>query len=241
MSKILVTWQKLLTFNSYSWVAFCRESQVIDFYDVNNLRTVVQSYSVAPDYPSRLCTSRSSAGTILYTICKPNKQVVKWLDCSNYPPTLKDTRTNIPLIGNQFIEDMCLVTQGKTDLLVVTQNYGGVYAYVAGTDDLRWYFGGYQRGINKWINAVGITNNGLGQLFVCDISNNCIQMLSTDGTFLGTVLRGGKNGLGNPQRIRWCSEANSLVIAHKRQGLFSIDVLQWLYSLYSEDDICEID
>ena len=186
---------------------------------------------MAPDYPFRLYTSTASPGIMLYTICKPNKQVVKWLDCSSDPPTLKNARTNIQLVGNQFIEDMCLVTRGKTNLLVTTQNFGGVYAFVAGTDNLRWYFGGYHRGIDKWINAVGITSNGRGHLFVSDIGNNCIQMLSTDGTFLGSVLRGGKNGLGNPQRIRWCSKSNSLVIAHKRQGLFSIDVIQWLYSL----------
>ena len=223
----------MLTFNSYlnSLGCFCRESQVIDFYDVNSLRTAVRSHSVAPDYPFRLYTSTTSPGIMLYTICKPNKQVVKWLDCSSDPPTLKNTRTNIPLVGNQFIEDMCLVACRKTDLLVTTQNFGGVYAYVAGTDNLRWYFGGYHRGIDKWINAVGITSNGRGHLFVSDIGNNCIQMLSTDGTFLGSVLRGGKSGLGNPQRIRWCSRSNSLVIAHKRQGLFSIDVIQWLYSL----------
>ena len=113
------------------------------------------------------------------------------------------------------------MTFGNEDLLVTAHSYSGVYAYVAGTDKLKWYASGNQYGLDKWMNAVGITSNGRGQLFVCDTSNNCIQMMSMDGTFLGTVLR-----LENPQRIRWCCKTSSLVIAHRKQGLFSISVFQ---------------
>ena len=211
---------------------FCRERQVIEFYDESDLRTVLHTYSVAPDHPGRLCVSTSSPGTLVYTDCKPNKQVVRWLDCRRYPPVLKNTRTNIQvqLVGDHSVQDMCCVSFRRNGLLVTAQSYGGVYAYIVGSDNLKWHIGGYHRGIDKWMNAVGITSNGRGQLFVSDMSNSCIQMLSTNGTFLGTVLRRGKLGLGNPQRIRWCDKANSLVIAHEKQGLFSIDVFQWLYS-----------
>ena len=224
---------KLPTFNSLILGSFCRERQLIDFYEASNLLTVLQSYSVAPDYPGRLCMCNVSPRTLVYTDCKQNKQVVKWLDCSNYPPTPTNKITNIQIkpIGNHTIQDMCCVAFRKKKLLITAQSYGGVYAYIAGTDNLKWRIGGCHRGIEKWMNAVGITSNGRGQLFISDMSNKCIQMLSTNGTFLGTVLRRGKLGLGNPQRIRWCDKANSLVIAHEKQGLFSIDVYQWLYSL----------
>ena len=76
------------------------------------------------------------------------------------------------------------------------------------------------------INAGGVTANGGGQLLVCDINNACIQMLSMNGAFLGTVLRSGDQRLGNPLRIRWCSKTETLVIAHEKQGLCSISIFQ---------------
>ena len=219
---------KLSIFNSYSnfLVCICRERQAIEFYDLNNLQGPLQTYSVAPDHPGRLCTCTSSPGTLVYTNCYLGEQVVKWLDCDYYPPSPTNKKTKVlrKQASRYSIQDMCCVTFGNTNLLITTHSYGGVYAYVAGTDELKWYVGGYQNKIDKWMNAVGITSNGYGQLFVCDISNNCIQMISIDGTFLGTVLRSGAQGLGNPQRIRWCSKANYLVIAHEKQGLFSINV-----------------
>ena len=193
---------------------------MIDFYDVNNLRTAIQSYSVAPDYPGPLFTCPSSPGTLVYVDCRKNKQVVRWLDCSSYPPSLNDVRTNIQieLAGNYFMQDMCFVTHGEKDLLVTTHNYGGVHAYVAGTNELEWRVsntgGRHQPG---GINAVGITSNGRGQLFICDVANGCIQMFSTDGTFLGTVLKSGDQMLGNPLKIRWCNKTRSLLVAHNRE------------------------
>ena len=192
-----------------------------------------QSYSVAPARPGRLCTCNVTPETLAYTDCKQNKQVVRWLDCRSYPPVPTNKKTNIQIkhTDNHSIQDMCCVTFIKNNLLITAQSYGGVNAYVAGTDYLKWHVGGDQPGIDKWMNAVGVTTNGWGQLFVSDMSNKCIQMLSTNGAFLDTVLRREKLGVWNPQRIRWCDKANSLVIAHEKQGLFSIDVFQWLYSL----------
>ena len=193
---------------------------MIDFYDVSDLRTVLQSYSVAPDYPGRLFTCPFSRGTLVYADCKPDKQVVKWLDCSSYPPSFLNAKTNIQveLAGNYFIQDMCFVTHGEKDLLVTTHNQGGVHAYIAGTDELEWRVsntgGRHQPGGMK---AVGITSNGCGQLFICDAANCCIQMFSTNGTFLGTVLKSGDQMLGNPLKIRWCNKTRSLLVAHNRE------------------------
>ena len=76
------------------------------------------------------------------------------------------------------------------------------------------------------MNAVGIIGNEGGQLFFCDIGNGCIQMLSTGGIFLGTVLSREAQGLGNPMRIRWCSKTKSLIVADEKHGYFSLSVFQ---------------
>ena len=193
---------------------------MIDFYDVGDLRTVLQRYSVAPDYPDRLFTCQSSRGTLVYADCKPDKQVVKWLDCSSYPPSFLNTQTNIQvqLAGNYFIQDMCFVTDGEKDLLVTTHNHGGVHAYIAGTDELEWRVSNTGSGLQPGgMKAVGITSDGRGQLFICDAANCCIQMFSANGTFLGTVLRCGDQMLGNPLKIRWCNQTRSLLVAHNRE------------------------
>ena len=122
---------------------------------------------------------------------------------------------------------MCLVTHGKKDLLVTTHSYGGIHAYIVGTDHLEWRVsntvGGHQPGS---MNAVGITTDGRGQLFVCDTNNSCIQMFSTDGTFLGTVLKSGEERFGIPRKIGWCNKRKSAVIAHDKHGLCSIGAFQ---------------
>ena len=176
------------------------------------------------DYPGRLCTS--SPGTLVYTSCQRNKQVVKWLDCSSFPPKTMTTNIKVSYADNHFIQDMCCTTYRQKDLLVTTHSFGGVYAYIAGTDELEWSIHGRQPGMDSSINAVGITDNGRGQLFFCDTSNKCVQMISTDGIFLGTVLRSGRKGLGNPLRIRWCDKTKSLVIAHQTRKLCSISIFR---------------
>ena len=151
--------------------------------------------------------------------------MAKWLDCNYYPPTPTDKRTNIRS-RNGFLQDVCCVMRGEKELLVTTHNHEGVRAHLAGTDKLEWCFPGRQPGMDRVINAVGITDNGRGQLFFCDTNNGCIQMLSTEGIFLGTVLSRGEQRLGNPMRIRWCSETRSLVIAHEKHGLFSLSIFR---------------
>lgn len=151
--------------------------------------------------------------------------MARWLDCSNYPPTPINKRTYIQT-GIGFVQDLCCITHEKKQLLVTTHNIGGVQAYIAGTDKLEWCISGRQPGMDREMNAVGITGNEGGQLFFCDIGNGCIQMLSTDGIFLGTVLSREEQGLGNPMRIRWCSKTKSLIVADEKHGYFSLSVFQ---------------
>ena len=199
--------------------------QTIEFYDVRDIHSPVHSYLVAPDNPRRLCVDPSSPRMLVYADCKPDMQVVKWLDCSSYPPITINKVTRIQ-IWNDFVQEMCCIMHKEKQLLVTTHNEGGVQAYLAGTDKLEWCLCGRYLGMDRVINAVGITANGHSQLFVCDVNNGCIQMLSTDGTFLTTVLRSGEHMLGIPRRISWFRKTRSLVVAHKKESLNSISVFQ---------------
>ena len=185
----------------------------------------LHSYSVAPDNPRHLCTDPSSTGMLVFADCKPNKQVVKWLSCSSYPPTPTNKETMIQ-IRNDFVQEMCYTMHGEKQLLVTTHNEGGVQAYLAGTDKLEWCLCGRYFNMVRVMNAVGITASGYRQILVCDVNNGCIQMLSTGGTFVATVLRSGEQMLGIPRRISWCKKTRSLVVAHKKESLHSISVFQ---------------
>ena len=51
--------------------------------------------------------------------------------------------------------------------------------------------------------AWGVTADGCGHLYVSDWANECIQMFTIDGDYLGPVLKKGEQGLGTPGRILW--------------------------------------
>ena len=69
--------------------------------------------------------------------------------------------------------------------------------------------------MKKAIGPQGVTSDGYGHLFVCDVHNACIQLFSvSDGKYFGTYLMRGEEGLGTPRLIRWCRNTSSLVVAH---------------------------
>ena len=215
-------YQHYLQYHNFLLISY-RKRNAIDFYDAKDFRERLQTHSVDPDSPGSLATSLP--GVLVYNDCREENQLVKWLDCSSFPPKKTCVLTNIGT-SNYIVQDMCCVTHEEKQLLITTHNIGGVHAYFAGTDDLKWCVGGCQPGMDRYIDAVGITANEQGQLFVCDKANGCVQVLSTEGTFLATVLRNGEQRLGIPHRIRWCRKTKSLIITNKKQGLFSISVFE---------------
>ena len=81
-------------------------------------------------------------------------------------------------------------------------------------------------GIEKEINALGITTNGRGLVFVSDLSNSCIHMFSTTGQHLGIL--GQNEDLGRLGRITWCEDMSSIftsVFINKKWNLQVINVL----------------
>ena len=79
----------------------------------------------------------------------------------------------------------------------------------------------------------GVTTDGNGHLFVCDVNNACVQMFSTDGAYTGPLIKEGEQGLGCPEWIRWCTASSSLVVSHtdkeQRGSNVKISVLKLNY------------
>ena len=74
---------------------------------------------------------------------------------------------------------------------------------------------GNVHGMKKPIGAQGVTTDGRGHLFVCDVHNACVQMFSVaDARYMGTVLKDCAQDIGTPRLIRWCKNTLSLVVVH---------------------------
>ena len=73
----------------------------------------------------------------------------------------------------------------------------------------------------------GVTTDGHGHLFICDMRNECIQVFTvSDGKYQGCLLKKGQKGMGVPRCIRWFHENSSLVVAHKEADKRNISVIR---------------
>ena len=189
--------------------------KTIEFRDVKDLKTVIQSHSVVHYKPHRLFTS-SSPFVILYDVQAKSPREVQLLDCSGSEPKPVDGK-NVICTKQTNISDMCVVQGGDRELLVATDGgkHGGrVCAYNTATDELEWSVKGKLEGMQKEMGVRGVTTDGRGHLFLCDLDNSCIQLFCTDGRYLGVLMRQGEHGLGRPFDIRWCVATSSLVVGH---------------------------
>ena len=142
---------------------------------------------------------------------------------SSVPVPIEDT-----IITQQCgISDICCARQGGKNLLVTTGGYRKLYAYATDTDALEWSLGGNLPGMDKEMEAQGVTTDGRGHLFVCDGNpgNGCVQMFSSGGRYLGYLLREGEADLGEPSLIRWNQETSSLVVAHRLNWRWIVSVV----------------
>ena len=189
-----------------------------------NLREVHLRRSVAPKIPCFLCPSPPNGLLYLDKSCEPNN--IGWVTPTS-SGLLLTTQTNFAYL-------MCLVTFEDKELLVITCGQprltkGGVQVYNLKTKQLEWRVEGRLTGMKKFLKAEGLTTNDQGHLFVCDDNNKCVQMLNVaDGRYLGTLIKNGEQGLGEPARIRWCSKISSFVIIHLKND-------KWWISVYKVD------
>ena len=120
---------------------------------------------------------------------------------------------------------MCCSKNGDKQYLNTTYSSSGVYAYDVSEDKFEWK--GEPNGTEKKMNAFGVTTDERGNLFVCDMNNECIHMFSTGGVYLGelSVSDSEEGSIGVPRCIRWCNETSSLVVAHKKDDKRIVSVV----------------
>ena len=124
-------------------------------------------------------------------------------------------------VQEDFITDMCRV-EGTNNLIITLTGWcreikgTGFYSYNVDTEEQKWKVKEKNpTSMPDNICFAGVTTDGNGHLFVCDINNSCVQMFSTDGTYIGPLIKKGDQGLGCPEWIRWCEASSSLVVSHR--------------------------
>ena len=119
--------------------------------------------------------------------------------------------------------DMCVAPDGDEHYLITTENVFnkslGVYAYNMSIKVLEWSVIGKLEEMEEKIGSFGITTDGRGHLFVCDVNNMCIQMFCVrDGAYMGALMI---RGLGEPYRVEWC-EATTALVVHDGQRFIRV-------------------
>ena len=206
----------------------CRTHKLA-LYDVDTLEKLKFELPVRPDIP--LLLSKGPDNSLLYTRgieedtyapTAQNKYDVRRVDLSKFPQWLK---TEIPISLREFkcVHDICIVPRGNGDLIIITADSAGIFAYNARTGHLEWKT--TRTGNVPKIWPLGLSYDNRGHLYVCDKENGCIKMFSVEGEYLGVLMSGeivehgvtaqkGKQGLGNPRWIRWNEKSSSLVLIH---------------------------
>ena len=190
---------------------------------MNDLKTVIYTHSVAPHHPGCLCVS-SSLSALLYEDWSKDPPQAHMLDCTGSQPKSLDGKN---VIGTQqnSIPDMCLLDEGDKQLLVAVGGGSGMYAYNTVTDELEWRLEGELEGMEHGMCAGGVTTDGRGHLFTCDVNNKCIQMVSVrDGTYVAAVMRE-RDALGIPCAIQWCETGSSIVVTNYKNDKGFINVI----------------
>ena len=210
----------------------------IDFRPVDDLEEVVHRLDVSPHEPSHMCAVTSSPSQLLY--CKRSK--VHRVDCSTVPPTRREI--DLPIVHDRriVVRDMCtshdlmVVARGFDRVLTFLKGDGGisegVFTYSLPGGELKWKVSGKLPGMQREINARGVTADEQGHLFVCGVNNRCVHLLSArDGTHLGVVVRKGQEVVGKPTDVTWHQESKSLVMAHVTKSKGNISI--WHLSIFS--------
>ena len=148
----------------------------IQLFAVPNVYKLLQNYDRQNLKPLKLFTKFPSE--LLFQEKSSYKQ--HHLDCATHNPCLKRETT---IGAGVQIKDMCLVTENEGEVLIcLFDGAEGIYAR-NWTNQLLWSVEGAMGG-KKEIKCVSVATDGRGHLFVCDRSNTCIQLFSTDGLYI---------------------------------------------------------
>ena len=182
----------------------------IQLFAVPNVYKLLQNYDRQNLKPLKLFTKFSLE--LLFQ--EKSSYRLHHLDCATDNPCLKkETIIGVGL----HLKDMCLVTKKEGEVLIcLFDGADGIYA-TNWSNQLLWGVEGTVGG-KKEIKCVSVATDGAGNLFVCDGANTCIQLFSTDGLYIGCLVRQGEHGLGEPRLVRWCKKSSSLIVAHSKKS-----------------------
>ena len=196
----------------------------IEFRDPNDLTRILHTHSLVLQAPYTMCVAGPSS--LLYADGATSPLEVHWLDLSGSEPK-PAVRKRVIHLQQANINDMCFAQDGDKQLLVVADINEGLFAYNTETDKLKWSVKGKQPGMDKELEAFGVTTDGSGHLFVCDWinGNRCIQMFAvSNGQYLGCLMKDMK-ALGDPGKIWWCEKTRTLVAACELKAKWCIYVI----------------
>ena len=190
---------------------------------MDNLNTFVYSHHLEAHRPERLCTA--SPSILLYANQASYPCEIRWLDCSVFPP--------VPMAGSDItrtdqggIFDMCCIQSENKQLLITAHGYKGVNAYNTSKETLEWEVKGKVPCMKKNLSAARVATNGHDQVIVCDDYNDCIQMFTLEGHYMGVVSMDSDAHLGTPSRIDWCKNTSSLALVHVKESKLGISKIK---------------
>ena len=174
---------------------------------------------MAPIRPGCLATPVSS---LVYQDQRDNDLIhnnVGLLHCKSKRLEVTDVKINphLKVPWDLVLYDMisCVTLTGD-QLIIKSFGSPGICAWHLFTGKIRWQVKGRLAGMRNWMTTRGIDTDGRGHLFVCDTANQCIQLFSLNGDYLGVLLRSGEQYLGTPFGIRWCCMTGSAIVLHHR-------------------------
>ena len=134
---------------------------------------------------------------------------IHWLYCNRKSWNKPDLTT---FTKHSRVDDLCMVIHEGKELLVTSNSTRpALGAYNTNGSALEWNAPEKLPNMKK-SRPAGITTDGCGNVFVCDILNKCVQVFSGGGNYLGSILK--SSGFGMPRHIRWDTK-NQLVVGNK--------------------------
>ena len=120
----------------------------------------------------------------------------------------------------------CLLDRESKQLIITARGNDGLTAFSnVRSGRLEWNMKGELPGMTKSMCAEGVTTDGRGHIFVCDVRNKYIHMFTTAG-YKKAIWKGDEQGLGRPLSIRWCDKTSSLNVIHMLYGEYKFSKIR---------------
>ena len=187
---------------------FSRERKVV-FRSLQNLRTVLKSYSLVS--ACSFVVRGLSPSVLLYGHFEKESHSVVSADFYSSSPTVFRTPCSI----QQDIRETCFAKLGEKQFLVVTSDEG-LSAYDIHTGTKEWQINNQLSGLEKDAILSGVTSDEFGHFFACDENNNCLQIFTIEGVYVGAVFFG--QNVGTPRCALYCNKTKNIVIFHDSCG-----------------------